>query len=92
MRKLLKTKWNIFRNSSGLRLYRRSPCSFKTKENLRVLKLSNIEDSLQGFDLKYLDGKLLVQDRDEKLINEYKNVTVNEADEKMKKIWNLEWK
>ena len=57
----------------------------KQKKNLRVLKLSNIEDSLQRFDLKYLDGKLLVQDRDEKLVNEYKNVTVNEADERMKK-------
>ncbi|MGL4797017.1 MAG: bifunctional phosphoribosylaminoimidazolecarboxamide formyltransferase/IMP cyclohydrolase [Paraclostridium sp.] len=53
----------------------------KQKKNLRVLKLSNIEDSLQEFDLKYLDGKLLVQDRNETLANEYKSVTNIEATE-----------
>lgn len=36
----------------------------KTKKNLRVLKLEKIEDSKQPFDIKYLDGKLLLQDRD----------------------------
>lgn len=36
----------------------------RTKKNLRVLKLAKIEDSKQVFDMKYLDGKLLVQDRD----------------------------
>ncbi|MEG2246000.1 MAG: bifunctional phosphoribosylaminoimidazolecarboxamide formyltransferase/IMP cyclohydrolase [Peptostreptococcaceae bacterium] len=55
----------------------------KQKKNLRVLKLSNIENSQQGFDLKYLDGKLLVQDRDEKLLNEYKSVTKKEANKEM---------
>jgi phosphoribosylaminoimidazolecarboxamide formyltransferase / IMP cyclohydrolase len=55
----------------------------KQKKNLRVLKLSNIENSLQGFDLKYLDGKLLVQDRDEKIVNEYKSVTEKEASKDM---------
>ncbi|MBZ6006448.1 bifunctional phosphoribosylaminoimidazolecarboxamide formyltransferase/IMP cyclohydrolase [Paraclostridium bifermentans] len=55
------------------------------KKNLRVLKLSNIENSLQGFDLKYLDGKLLVQDRDEKLANEYNCVTNEIADEQILK-------
>ncbi|MGL5640898.1 MAG: bifunctional phosphoribosylaminoimidazolecarboxamide formyltransferase/IMP cyclohydrolase, partial [Paraclostridium sp.] len=55
----------------------------KQKKNLRVLKLSNIENSQQGFDLKYLDGKLLVQDRDEKLLNEYKSVTKKEANKEI---------
>ncbi|MGL5712861.1 MAG: bifunctional phosphoribosylaminoimidazolecarboxamide formyltransferase/IMP cyclohydrolase [Paraclostridium sp.] len=57
----------------------------KQKKNLRVLKLSNIENSLQEFDLKYLDGKLLVQDRNETLANEYKSVTNLEANEEILK-------
>lgn len=57
----------------------------KEKKNLRVLKLSNIEDSLQGFEFKYLDGKLLVQDRDEKLVNEYKCVTNVKANKEILK-------
>ena len=36
----------------------------KSKKNLRILKLAKIEDSKQKFDMKYLDGKLLLQDRD----------------------------
>ncbi len=36
----------------------------KTKKNLRVLKLAKIEKSKQVLDMKYLDGKLLVQDKD----------------------------
>ena len=36
----------------------------KSKKNLRILKLAKIEDSKQKFDIKYLDGKLLLQDRD----------------------------
>lgn len=36
----------------------------KTKKNLRVLKLQPIEDSKQPWDMKYLDGKLLIQDKD----------------------------
>lgn len=36
----------------------------KTKKNLRVLKLAKIEESKQVLDMKYLDGKLLVQDKD----------------------------
>lgn len=35
----------------------------KKKKNLRVLKLQKIEDSLQPYDMKYLDGKLLIQDK-----------------------------
>ena len=36
----------------------------KTKKNLRILKLEKIENSKQKYDIKYLDGKLLLQDRD----------------------------
>ncbi|WP_373599907.1 bifunctional phosphoribosylaminoimidazolecarboxamide formyltransferase/IMP cyclohydrolase [Paraclostridium bifermentans] len=57
----------------------------KQKKNLRVLKLAKIENSLQSFDLKYLDGKLLVQDRNDKIADGYKNVTKREANENMLK-------
>lgn len=57
----------------------------KQKKNLRVLKLSKIENSLQSFDLKYLDGKLLVQDRNDKIADGYKNVTKKEANKNMLK-------
>ena len=57
----------------------------KQKKNLRVLKLAKIENSLQSFDFKYLDGKLLVQDRNEKIANDYKNVTKKEVNENMLK-------
>ena len=36
----------------------------QSKKNLRILKLAKIEESKQKYDMKYLDGKLLVQDRD----------------------------
>ncbi|WP_101773288.1 bifunctional phosphoribosylaminoimidazolecarboxamide formyltransferase/IMP cyclohydrolase [Peptostreptococcus faecalis] len=36
----------------------------KGKKNLRVLKIAKIEKSKQPYDLKYLDGKLLLQDKD----------------------------
>lgn len=36
----------------------------KSKKNLRILKLAKIEDSKQKLDMKYLDGKLLIQDKD----------------------------
>lgn len=45
------------------------------KKNLRVLKLQKIEDSLQPYDIKYLDGKLLVQDKNNKVIDKYETVT-----------------
>ena len=35
----------------------------RQKKNLRVLKLAKIEDSLQPYDMKYLDGKLLIQEK-----------------------------
>ena len=41
----------------------------RNKKNLRVLKLAKIESSLQPYDMKYLDGKLLIQDRNNKLTN-----------------------
>ena len=47
----------------------------KQKKNLRVLKLTNIEDSLQPYDMKYLDGKLLVQDKNNALADKYETVT-----------------
>ncbi len=34
------------------------------KKNIRLLKLNKIEESLQTYDMKYLDGKLLLQDKD----------------------------
>lgn len=47
----------------------------KQKKNLRVLKLAKIEDSLQPYDMKYLDGKLLVQDKNNALAQKYETVT-----------------
>ena len=47
----------------------------KKKKNLRVLKLSNIETSLQPYEMKYLDGKLLIQDKNNSLADKYETVT-----------------
>ena len=47
----------------------------RTKKNLRVLKLAKIEGSLQPYDMKYLDGKLLVQDKNNTLVEKYETVT-----------------
>lgn len=47
----------------------------KEKKNLRVLKLANIEESLQPYDMKYLDGKLLLQDKDVVIADKYDVVT-----------------
>ncbi len=47
----------------------------KAKKNLRILKLNKLEDSLQPYDMKYLDGKLLVQDRNTELASKYETVT-----------------
>ena len=47
----------------------------KSKKNLRILKLKKIEDSKQNYDFKYLDGKLLVQEKDTKLLDDYEVVT-----------------
>lgn len=43
----------------------------KTKKNLRILKLAKIEESKQPYDMKYLDGKLLLQDKDVKLFEDF---------------------
>ncbi|WP_315168020.1 bifunctional phosphoribosylaminoimidazolecarboxamide formyltransferase/IMP cyclohydrolase [Metaclostridioides mangenotii] len=45
------------------------------KKNLRVLKIGKIEDSLQPFEMKYLDGKLLVQDKNNVLFEQMNVVT-----------------
>ncbi|RDY26156.1 bifunctional phosphoribosylaminoimidazolecarboxamide formyltransferase/IMP cyclohydrolase PurH [Romboutsia weinsteinii] len=47
----------------------------KGKKNLRVLKLAKIESSLQPYDMKYLDGKLLIQDKNNSLADKYETVT-----------------
>lgn len=49
----------------------------KQKKNLRILKINNLEGSNQNYDFKYLDGKLLAQDKNESLAQNYKVVTVN---------------
>lgn len=54
----------------------------KTKKNLRILKLAKIESSSQRFDIKYLDGKLLLQDRDEICDEEMKVVTEKKPSER----------
>lgn len=56
----------------------------KQKKNLRVLKLAKIEDSLQPYDMKYLDGKLLIQDKNNSLVEKYETVTkVNPTKEQL---------
>lgn len=47
----------------------------KEKKNLRILKINKIEDSLQLCEMKYLDGKLLIQDKDTVLVEKYETVT-----------------
>ena len=47
----------------------------KEKKNLRVLKLAKIEKSLQPYDMKYLDGKLLIQDKNNALAQKCEVVT-----------------
>ncbi|MEG0249518.1 MAG: bifunctional phosphoribosylaminoimidazolecarboxamide formyltransferase/IMP cyclohydrolase [Peptostreptococcus sp.] len=50
----------------------------KSKKNLRILKLAKIEDSKQKLDMKYLDGKFLIQDKD-KIENEKQEVVTKLA-------------
>ncbi|MDR0880786.1 MAG: bifunctional phosphoribosylaminoimidazolecarboxamide formyltransferase/IMP cyclohydrolase [Clostridioides sp.] len=45
------------------------------KKNLRVLKINEPKESKQHFEMKYLDGKLLVQDRNEALFEKQEVVT-----------------
>ncbi|EQF29137.1 phosphoribosylaminoimidazolecarboxamide formyltransferase/IMP cyclohydrolase [Clostridioides difficile CD160] len=57
----------------------------KQKKNLRILKLAKIEDSLQPYEMKYLDGKLLIQDRNSTLAEKSENVTkAKPTDEQLK--------
>lgn len=45
------------------------------KKNLRVLKLEDLKNKTRNMDVKYLDGKLLLQDRNRKVYDELKVVT-----------------
>ena len=47
----------------------------KTKKNLRVLKLKNLKCREAKYDIKYLEGRVLVQELNTKLIDEMKVVT-----------------
>ncbi|SHH41321.1 bifunctional phosphoribosylaminoimidazolecarboxamide formyltransferase/IMP cyclohydrolase [Tepidibacter thalassicus] len=47
----------------------------KQKKNLRILKISNLDTSNRGYDFKYLDGKILVQDENDKLYDKLEVVT-----------------
>ncbi len=47
----------------------------KKKKNLRILKLHNLDARDAKYDIKYLEGKVLVQDINTKMIDEMKVVT-----------------
>lgn len=47
----------------------------KAKKNLRILKLKNLDAREAKYDIKYLEGKVLVQDINTKMIDEMKVVT-----------------
>lgn len=47
----------------------------RTKKNLRVLKLNNLYAREAKYDIKYLEGQVLVQDINDKMIEEMKVVT-----------------
>ena len=47
----------------------------KTKKNLRILKLKNLDAREAKYDIKYLEGKVLVQDINTCMIDEMKVVT-----------------
>ena len=47
----------------------------KQKKNLRILKLTNLEAKEAKYDIKYLEGKVLVQELNTKMIDEMKVVT-----------------
>ena len=47
----------------------------KKKKNLRILKLNNLEARGAKYDIKYLEGKVLVQELNTKMIDEMKVVT-----------------
>lgn len=47
----------------------------KKKKNLRILKLKNLQAREAKYDIKYLEGKVLVQELNQKMIKEMKVVT-----------------
>ena len=47
----------------------------KKKKNLRILKLKNLDARDAKYDIKYLEGKVLVQELNTKMIDEMKVVT-----------------
>ncbi len=47
----------------------------KKKKNLRILKLKDLQAKEAKYDIKYLEGKVLVQDINHKMIDEMKVVT-----------------
>ena len=47
----------------------------KQKKNLRILKLTNLDAREDKYDIKYLEGKVLVQELNNKMILEHKVVT-----------------
>ena len=47
----------------------------KKKKNLRILKLTNLDATEAKYDIKYLEGQVLVQDINTKMIDEMKFVT-----------------
>ncbi len=49
----------------------------KKKKNLRILKLKNLDARCAKYDIKYLEGQVLVQDLNTKMIDEVKVVTNN---------------
>lgn len=53
----------------------------KTKKNLRILKLKDIQAKKIGYDFKKIDGGLLLQNTDNLLAEKYENVTSHKATE-----------
>ncbi len=47
----------------------------RTKKNLRILKLKHLDAKEAKYDIKYLEGKVLVQDINKEMIDEMKVVT-----------------
>jgi len=64
----------------------------KTKKNLRVLVVKNLESKEKGFDFKHVNGGLLVQDADSIGSKEWKNVSGINADAGTTKDLEFGWK
>ena len=54
----------------------------KKKKNLRILKLKNLDAREAKYDIKYLEGKVLVQELNKEMIKEMKVVTDAQPTEK----------